>query len=192
LGFEIEQAANGLEALKAAQSTPTDLVLMDVRMPVMDGLEAMRQMRQNPELCQVPIIAVSAGVTKNEQEEGLAAGAKAILTKPIDEASMLKQIGSLLDLTWIYDTPQQTLPAMNYPGEHFVLPEPEQMESLRDLAKTGNMRAISEKAESLATSDARYRPFADKITELARGYQSRALLHMMEKHVARQQEGQAQ
>ena len=192
LGFEIEQAANGLEALKAAQSTPTDLVLMDVRMPVMDGLEAMRQMRQNPELCEVPIIAVSAGVTKNEQEEGLAAGAKAILTKPIDEASMLKQIGSLLDLTWIYDTPQQTLPAMNYPGEHFVLPEPEQMESLRDLAKTGNMRAISEKAESLATSDARYRPFADKITELARGYQSRALLHMMEKHVARQQEGQAQ
>jgi signal transduction histidine kinase/DNA-binding NarL/FixJ family response regulator len=192
LGFEIEQAANGLEALKAAQSTPTDLVLMDVRMPVMDGLEAMRQMRQNPELCQVPIIAVSAGVTKNEQEECLAAGAKAILTKPIDEASMLKQIGSLLDLTWINDTPQQTLPAMNYPGEHFVLPEPEQMESLRDLAKTGNMRAISEKAESLATSDARYRPFADKITELARGYQSKALLHMMEKHVARQQEGQAQ
>jgi signal transduction histidine kinase/DNA-binding NarL/FixJ family response regulator len=192
LGFEIEQAANGLEALKAAQSTPTDLVLMDVRMPVMDGLETMRQMRQNPELSHVPIIAVSAGVTKNEQEECLAAGAKAFLTKPIDEASMLKQIGSLLDLTWINDIPQQTLPAMNYPGEHFVLPEPEQMESLRDLAKTGNMRAISEKAESLATSDARYRPFADKITELARGYQSRALLHMMEKHVARQQEGQAQ
>jgi signal transduction histidine kinase/ActR/RegA family two-component response regulator len=192
LGFEIEQAANGLEALKAAQSTHTDLVLMDIRMPVMDGLEAMRQMRQNPELCQVPIIAVSAGVTKNEQEECLAAGAKAILTKPIDEVSMLKQIGSLLDLTWINDTPQQTPTAIDYPGEHFVLPEPEQMESLHDLAKTGNMRAISEKAESLATSDTRYRPFADKITELARGYQSRALLHMMEKQVARQQEGQAQ
>jgi len=192
LGFEIEQAANGLEALKAAQSTPTDLVLMDVRMPVMDGLEAMRQMRQNPELCQIPIIAVSAGVTRNEQAECLAAGAKAFLTKPIDEASMLKQIGSLLDLTWIKDASRQTPTPMNDPGEHFVLPEPEQMESLRNLAKAGNMRAISEKAESLATSDARYRPFADKITQLARGYQSRALLNMMEKHVTRQQEGQAQ
>jgi signal transduction histidine kinase/DNA-binding NarL/FixJ family response regulator len=192
LGFEIEQAANGLEALKAAQSTPTDLVLMDVRMPVMDGLEAMRRMRQNPELCQIPIIAVSAGVTKNEQEECLEAGAKAFLTKPIDEASMLKQIGTLLDLTWINDTSQQTPTPMNDPGEHFVLPEPEQMESLRDLAKAGNMRAISEKAESLAMRDARYRPFADKITELARGYQSKALLHMMEKHVTRQQEGQVQ
>jgi len=192
LGFEIDQATNGLEALKAAQSTPTDLVLMDVRMPVMDGLEAMRQMQLIPDLCQVPIIAVSAGVTRNEQAECLAAGAKAFLTKPIDEASMLKQIGSLLGLTWIKDTPRQTLPAMNDPGEHFVLPEPEQMESLRDLAKAGNMRAIRERAESLAARDARYRPFADKITQLARGYQSKALLHMMEKHVARQQEGQVQ
>jgi signal transduction histidine kinase/ActR/RegA family two-component response regulator len=192
LGFEIEQAANGVEALKAGQATPTDLVLMDVRMPIMDGLEAMRLMQQNPELCHVPIIAVSAGVTRNEQEECMAAGAKAFLTKPIDEASMLKQIGGLLDLTWVKDAPQQTLPAMNDPGEHFVLPEPEQMESLRDLARAGNMRAIQKKAESLATSNARYRPFADKIAELARGYQSKALLHMMEKHVTRQQEGQAQ
>src|ERR1700723_436187 len=192
LGFEIKQAANGLEALKAAQSTPTDLVLMDVRMPVMDGLEAMRQMRQDPELCEIPIIAVSAGVTRNEQAECLAAGAKAFLTKPIDEASMLRQIGSLLDLTWINDTPQQTQPAINYSGEHYVLPKPEEMESLLALAKTGNMRAIREKAEALATSDARNRTFTDKITELAQGYQSRALLHMMEKHVARQQEGQAQ
>jgi signal transduction histidine kinase/DNA-binding NarL/FixJ family response regulator len=192
LGFEIEQAANGLEALKIAQNTPADLILMDVRMPVMDGLEAMRRMRQIPDLCQVPIVAVSASVTKNEQAACLAAGANAFLTKPIDEASMLKQIGSLLDLIWINDTQQPTLPAMNDPVEHFVLPEPEQMETLRDLAKAGNMRAISGKAEWLATSDARYRPFADKITQLARGYQSRALLHMMEKHVARQQEEQAQ
>jgi CheY-like chemotaxis protein len=192
LGFEIEQAINGLEALKAAQSNPTDLVLMDVRMPVMDGLEAMRQMRQDPQLCRIPIIAVSAGVTKNEKDECLEAGAKAFLTKPIDEEYMLKQIGSVLGLTWIKDALQQTPTAMNDPGEQLVLPEPDQMESLHDLAKAGNMRAISEKAESLAAHDPRYRPFADKITQLARGFQSRALLHMMEKYVARQQEGQAQ
>jgi CheY-like chemotaxis protein len=190
LGFEIEQAANGLEALKIAQALPSDLILLDVGMPVIDGLEAMRQMGQIPELCKVPIIAVSAGVTNNEQARCLAAGAKAFLTKPIDEASMLQQIGNLLDLTWIHETPEPASPAMNDSIELFVLPEPEQMESLRNLARAGNMRAISEKAEYLATSDARYRPFADKITQLARGYQSKALLHFVEKHVTRQQEGQ--
>ena len=105
---------------------------------------------------------------------------------------MLKQIGSVLGLTWIKETMQQTPRVMNDPGEQFVLPEPDQMEALHDLAKAGNMRAISEKAESLAAHDARYRPFADEITQLARGFQSRALLHLIEKHVARQQEGQAQ
>jgi signal transduction histidine kinase/DNA-binding NarL/FixJ family response regulator len=192
LGFEIEQAINGLEALKAMQSNPTDLVLMDVRMPVMDGLEAMRQMRQHPQLCQIPIITVSAGVAKNEKDECLEAGAKAFLTKPIDETYMLKQIGIVLGLTWIKDTLQQTPTVMANPDEQFVLPEQDQMESLHNLARAGNMRAISEKAESLAAHDARYRPFADQITQLARGFQSRALLHMMEKHVAHQQEGQAQ
>jgi CheY-like chemotaxis protein/anti-sigma regulatory factor (Ser/Thr protein kinase) len=192
LGFEIEQAINGLEALRAVQSNATDLVLMDVRMPVMDGLEAMRQMRQHPKLCQIPIITVSAGVATNERDECLEAGAKAFLTKPIDEANMLKQIGSVLGLTWIKETMQQTPRVMNDPGEQFVLPEPDQMESLHDLAKAGNMRAISEKAESLAARDARYRPFADQVTQLARGFQSKALLHMMEKHVAQQQEGQVQ
>ena len=191
LGFEIEQAANGLEALQVAQAVPSDLILMDVRMPVMDGLEAMRRMQQIPDLCQVPIIAVSAGVAKGEQAECLAAGAKVFLTKPIDETRMLEQIGSLLDLSWIYEAQPQASMANNDPSEHFLLPEPEQMESLRDLVKKGNMRAISERAEYLATCDARYRPFADKITQLARGYQSKALLHLVEKHIARQQEGQA-
>ena len=192
LGFEIGQAVNGLEALEAVQSNPTDLVLMDVRMPVMDGLEAMRQMQQHSKLCQIPIIAVSAGVSKDEKDECLEAGAKAFLTKPIDEAYMLKQIGSVLGLTWIKDALQKTPTAINDHGEQFMLPEPDQMESLHDLAKAGNMRAISEKAESLAAHDARYRPFADQITQLARGFQSKALLHMMEKHVAQQQEGQVQ
>jgi hypothetical protein len=64
------------------------------------------------------------------------------------------------------------------------------MEYLHKLAKTGNMRAISENAEYLATRDMRYRPFADMIQQLARGYQSKALLQLVEKQVARQQEGQ--
>jgi CheY-like chemotaxis protein len=190
LGFDIEQAANGQEALQIAEATPPDLILMDVRMPIMDGLEATRRMQQIPHLRQVPIIAVSAGVTNMEQAGCFAAGARAFLTKPIDEACMLKQIGSLLDLAWIRETPQQAATAMNDPMEDFVVPEPEQMECLYKLAKTGNMRAISENAEYLATRDKRYRPFADKILQLARGYQSKALLQLVERQAARQQEGQ--
>jgi hypothetical protein len=61
------------------------------------------------------------------------------------------------------------------------------MESLRGLAKAGNMRAIREKVDHLAALNPQYRPFADKITQLALGYQSKALLRLVEKHALQKQ-----
>jgi signal transduction histidine kinase/ActR/RegA family two-component response regulator len=189
LGFEVDQAANGVEALSLAQAAPPDLIFMDVKMPVMGGLEAIHRMQQIPDLCMVPVVAVSAGVTQDEQDACLTAGAKAFLTKPIDEAVMLREIGALLDLQWIYESQQPKPAVMGVGGEQFVLPEPVQMEALHKLAKRGNMRAIVEKADHLAVLNAECRPFADRIVQLALGYQSKALLRLVEKHAARQQEG---
>jgi CheY-like chemotaxis protein len=187
LGFDVSEAVNGLEAVTFAQASPPDLILMDVRMPVMDGLEAMRQMQQMPDLRMVPVIAVSAGVTQDEQDDCMAAGAKAFLTKPIENAFMLQEIGRLLELTWIRDSPQPALSSANDGVALFAIPESAEMESLRGLAKAGNMRAIREKVDHLAALDPQYRPFADKITQLALGYQSKALLRLVEKHALQKQ-----
>jgi CheY-like chemotaxis protein len=182
LGFEVSEAVDGLEAMQRAEDAPPDLILMDIRMPVMGGLEAMRLMQQIPNLCAVPIIAISAGVTQDEQAESITAGAKAFLTKPIENENMLLEIGRLLGLSWIYEISQQVTPHVADPVERFVVPQPAQMESLRALAKAGNMRAIREKAEELTALNAQYRPFAEKITQLALGYQSKAVLRLVEKH----------
>ena len=74
--------------------------------------------------------------------------------------------------------------------EQFVVPEPAQMDCLRDLAKAGNMRAIREKADQLVALNARYRPFAEKISQLALGYQSKALLRLVEKLAVQKEEVQ--
>jgi signal transduction histidine kinase/DNA-binding NarL/FixJ family response regulator len=187
LGFEISQATNGLEAVTFAEAAPPDLVLMDIRMPVMDGLEAMRRMQGIPDLCKIPIIAVSAGVSQSNQADSITAGAKAFLTKPIENAHLLQAVGRLLDVTWIHEAPPQTSSGTSDHGEQFVVPEPVQMESLRELAKTGNMRAIREKVDQFAALDARYRPFADRISVLALGYQSKAVLRLVEKHATPKQ-----
>jgi CheY-like chemotaxis protein len=188
LGFDVCQAINGLEALTLAQSSPPDLILMDIRMPVMDGLEAMRRMQQIRDLHNVSVIAVSAGVTQDEQAACMAAGAKAFLAKPLDNTSLLQEIGRLLDLTWIREDPQQTTSPVSDRVEQFVVPEPAQMESLRELAKAGNMRAVREKAEQLITLDEKLRPFAGRIIQLAHDYQSKALLRLVEKHAPQKQE----
>jgi signal transduction histidine kinase/FixJ family two-component response regulator len=188
VGFEVSEAANGLEAVTAAQAAPPDLILMDIRMPVMDGMAAMLRMQQIPNLSKIPIIAVSAGVTEGEQTDAANSGAKAFLTKPIETSRMLQEIGRLLELTWIQGPPQQVPSPIGDRVEQFVIPEPAQMDCLRDLAKAGNMRAIREKADELIVLDARYRPFAEKLSELALGYQSKAVLRLVEKLAVQKEE----
>jgi signal transduction histidine kinase/CheY-like chemotaxis protein len=187
LGFDVTQAINGLEALANVQSMVPDLILTDVLMPVMGGVDLMLRMQALPDVCQVPLIAISAGVTNEKQRECMAAGAKAFLTKPIDLAALVQAIGSLLHLTWIREIESQEATPASEAIDPSGLPGPEQMEALRVLAKAGNMRAIRKKAEEISVLSEHYRPFANRITKLAIGYESQALLRLVKKCAEQQQ-----
>jgi len=188
LGFETTQAGSGLEALAEVENRPPDLILMDIRMPGMSGLEVIRRLRALPGASTIPVIAISAGVTPEKQADCAAAGAKAFLTKPIEPTALLREVGSLLECTFL-SVDEQMVACSLQAGDlsPMEIPEPAQMESLRELAKTGNMRAIREKAEEIAALNQRYLPFTDRISELALGCQSKALLRLIEKHAVPQQ-----
>jgi CheY-like chemotaxis protein/anti-sigma regulatory factor (Ser/Thr protein kinase) len=81
LGLSADSVANGAEALQAVQTIPYNLVLMDVRMPVMDGLEATRLLRQTS--CKIPVIAMTAGAMEGDREDCLRAGMDDFVSKPI-------------------------------------------------------------------------------------------------------------
>ena len=84
-GLSVEIGRNGFEAISQLDAIPDiDLVLMDVMMPGMDGLEAMRQLRQDPRFRKLPIVAITAKAMKDDQEQCIKAGASDYLAKPID------------------------------------------------------------------------------------------------------------
>ncbi|MFN2512033.1 MAG: response regulator [Pyrinomonadaceae bacterium] len=83
-GYRVSEAVNGLEAVKAAERETPSIILMDLSLPLVDGLAATRRIRQLPDLAEVPIIAVSAHDTADFHAEALAAGCDAYITKPID------------------------------------------------------------------------------------------------------------
>lgn len=83
-GYRVSEAVNGLDAVKAAERETPDIILMDLSLPIIDGLAATRRIRQLPDLATVPIIAVSAHDTADFHAEALAAGCDAYITKPID------------------------------------------------------------------------------------------------------------
>lgn len=82
-GYLVILAKNGEEAIALAKTHQPDLILMDIQMPIMDGLEATRQIRLDPELINIPIIALTALAMIGDQEKCLEAGANAYLSKPV-------------------------------------------------------------------------------------------------------------
>jgi signal transduction histidine kinase/ligand-binding sensor domain-containing protein/FixJ family two-component response regulator len=186
LGFQVTVAANGAEAIKHIRLLPPDLILMDVRMPVLDGLEAIRQIRQSLKLETISIIANSAGVNREDQDNSIAAGANSFVPKPIDTQNLLEEIGRLLRLMWTYDTSEQIPSSGHVHTETFLLPALAEMEGLIDVARTGNMRAIKDYAEHLIALDTQYRQFAEEIKHLANEYQSKALLKLVEKYATQE------
>jgi len=95
LDFEVLVASNGKEALEIASRSKPDLVFMDLRMPVMDGWEATRALRQTEWGRDLPVIAVTAHAMKEEREKALNAGCDEFILKPVDYTIIQRTIQRL-------------------------------------------------------------------------------------------------
>jgi CheY-like chemotaxis protein len=96
-GFEVVTAVDGNDACARIHAERPSLILMDVMMPGMDGLEATRQIRAGSETRSIPIIALTARAMTGDREQVLAAGCDDYATKPIDLNELLLKMNALLD-----------------------------------------------------------------------------------------------
>lgn len=97
LGYEVDLASNGLEALVALRKRPYDAILMDWEMPVMDGLEATAAIRELPEpVCRIPIIALTAHAMQGDREACLKGGMDDYLSKPVNVGRLSRTVGRWL------------------------------------------------------------------------------------------------
>ena len=174
LGFSVLEAVDGEDLLAQAQSARPDLLITDVVMPGIDGLEATRRLRRLPGWGSVPILVVSANVSGEDQAQALAAGADAFLPKPIALNPLLQQVGEHLKLRWTL-APNAAEP----PDAPLVAPPREEIETLYRLARLGNMRSIRDRADHVGALHADYRPFADRLRTLADRFQSRAIVELI-------------
>jgi two-component system, cell cycle response regulator DivK len=97
-GYELIEAESGEEALTAVEAQRPDLILMDIQLPVMDGYEATRRIRSNPELKSIPIIAVTSYALSGDEAKALAAGCTAYVTKPFSPRALLAKVQEHLAL----------------------------------------------------------------------------------------------
>ena len=94
-GHAVEKAGSGVEAIELFYAKDFDLVLMDIQMPSVDGLECARMIRTGPRKANVPIIALTANALHRDRQKCLEAGMNGYFAKPIDWDALLTQIAAL-------------------------------------------------------------------------------------------------
>ena len=144
-GFEIFEAKNGKEAVDAFEKGAPDFIWMDMRMPVMDGYEAVRQMRQRPGGDKLPIVAITASVFENQRPEILAAGCDDTVFKPFREHEIFEMMARYLGIKYVYaeseDAATATV-AAELTAEMLAELPPELLEELDQTTLVANRKAI--------------------------------------------------
>jgi len=105
-GYELLTGTDGEEALAIAREHCPDLILLDVMMPKVDGIEVCRRLKADPSLAFMPIIMVTAKADSKDIVVGLEAGADEYLTKPVDQAALVARVKSMLRIKALHDTVQ--------------------------------------------------------------------------------------
>lgn len=96
-GYEVVEASSGEQGVALAQDCEPDLVLMDLQLPQMDGMEALRLLRTSPRTRDVPVVAVTAFAMREDRERAFGAGFDGYLEKPISIRALPEQVRGFLD-----------------------------------------------------------------------------------------------
>jgi PAS domain S-box-containing protein len=189
LGFAVLEAVDGQAALEQAQTLRPDVILMDLLMPGMTGVEATQAIRQQADLRDVAIIATSASVFDADRQQSLLAGCDAFLAKPIRIEQLLEVLATQLGLMWRYADLDPAATARDDADDVEALtpPAPEALAALFELASIGDLLGLQAHAAQLAQHDPALRPFARKLGHCARRFESEQALALIARYLQLEQ-----
>ena len=174
IGFDLRTAADGLAALEEFRSWHPHLILLDMRMPVMDGYEVIRQMRRKPAGRRAKIIVVSASAFSEIRQEVLLAGADDFVSKPVERAELLDKIAACLNVKYLYEEgPVEPEPQTAPDVAAIAALKPELVERLRQAATRADFDEVLEVASEIARHD---KPLAAELSAMARQFDADAIL----------------
>ena len=183
IGFEIIEAVNGQDGLAKAREQRPDLIVMDLIMPVMDGLEATTRIRQSTDLEGIPIIASSASAFDFNQKDALSAGCTAFLAKPIQVDDLFEHLRIHLNLKWQYDADTIQTVSDQKTDQPVVPPPHEELAALMDLAKVGKIVAIRQQIGKMETLGAQYAPFIAELRTIVKSFDMDQLVKFLARYL---------
>lgn len=186
LGFAVQTAVDGVEAVSRAQAHRPDLVLLDLRMPRLDGFGAARAIKEAFPTDPPKMIGISASAFEPDREACRQAGCGDFLAKPFREDQLFAALERQLGLKWRYADPIVPTRETNAPFPSVQhAPAPADAEALFELASKGDVVGVRTFAQKLAERDARLTPFTQGVIELAARFKMKAIRQFVDRYRAR-------
>ena len=179
LGFEIELAKGGKEALIKAASKSPHAVLLDFVMPVMDGLETAKALRNLPGASDLCIVGISATVVENENKLAFEKICDAFLSKPVQIDALLDTLEERLNLTWLTE-PREERSSQPFIDSPEPSPPPITLAAIRQKTEEGYFDAVESIADELLTNTKGYSQFAKQIKAYAQQFDDEAIIRYLD------------
>ncbi len=183
IGFELIEAKNGNEGLAQAAIANPDLIITDLAMPSMNGLEMIRQIRLTPKLKEIPIIALSARVFSHYQEQSLLTGSNEFIAKPINLLQLLEKVKDLLGLEWIVAMDWIENQQPSKANKKIIAPAYEELKILQEAASLGDIEQVEQEANRIKLLDPKYSEFCHLILELSQEFEDKAILRLIDNFI---------
>jgi CheY-like chemotaxis protein len=181
VGFATRDAVNGAEAVQMAQEWKPQMVLMDMAMPVMDGYEATRKIKESPDIRDTAIVAVTASAFEEDKQRILAAGADGYLSKPFKDEELFEIIGRLTGAEYLYEETcgeeksSQTADDKALMHKAVASLPTDLVSRLRNAVESADLDLLNELAGQLATD---HPTLAQRMQEMAARYEYDALIEL--------------
>jgi PAS domain S-box-containing protein len=182
VGFELRQATDGTEAIREFQAWQPDLILMDLRMPVMDGREATRRIKATPKGKETAIIVLTASSFTDGRKDMASIGVDGYIRKPFREAELFESLARCLHINYVYA--EEAAGSLAQPSAATAAPSAEALsrlpkrlvQDLRAAASGANLKALLALISQVETHD---RNAAEGLRELAARYDYEAILGVL-------------
>ena len=178
LDFKLLVAENGKIALEMAKKIKPDLLLIDLVMPIMDGIEAIKEIRKIPNLSTVKIIGLVASATEHDQRLEFFKKCNSSLDKPVDLNKLFNSIQAELNIKWVYDEVIKPLKMENSDGFATTFPSLETIELITQFAEIGDFLSIETVLKKLENEN-KYITFIRKISKFIERYNSNGLINYL-------------
>jgi len=185
IGFDLIEAENGQDGLEKAVKYKPDLIISDIKMPIMHGWEMLKEVRQIDELQNTLFFFCSVSTSEMENRKAIEAGANYFLNKPVKSKELYRILAKQFKLTWRYSTDEaaKAIVSKPPPKNKILIPPVSELTLLLEFAKKGKIKGIQKELDRISQIDKQYQDFVNELYSSVQSFNINKIRQFLQENI---------